>query len=199
MQGGAGGPSLQALGERIYKSGIGVSGKPIAAIDMSGQKVFAPQFHCAACHRTSGYGSREGGVITPPIPASILFQPLHPERTRAFNSMYFQPSVDRDCRAHLSGPHAPRFMTRHHWSACCMMAATDPAGQIAGRRRCQAIVMSVDVEALEFIGDLVGSTDPGVDGKTIHKALILSNSPGLMRDAVPMTSVSASVTTRMSA
>lgn len=167
-------PSLQALGERIYKSGIGVSGKPIAAIDMSGQKVFAPQFHCVACHRTSGYGSREGGVITPPIPASILFQPLHPERTRAFNSMYFQPQSTETAGRIYQGRTRPAYDMAS--LARLLHDGMDPAGQTLTTAMPRFVMSKADVEALEaYLRTLSAAPDPGVDGKTIHMALILSD------------------------
>lgn len=173
-RGNATSPSLQMLGERIYTSGIGVSGQPIAAIDMSGQKVFAPQFHCVACHRPSGYGSREGGVIIPPIPATILFQPRKPDRARAFNSMYFQPQSTETAGRLYQGRTRPAYDRAS--LARLMHSGIDSAGQELTRSMPRFVMSKADIEALEaYLRTLSAAPDPGVDGKTMHMALILSD------------------------
>jgi len=167
-------PSLQAIGERLYTSGIDVSGKPVAAIDMSGQRVYAPQFHCIACHRASGYGSREGGVIIPPIPGPILFQPRRPDRTRAFNSMYFQPQTTENAGRLYQARTRPAY-DRASLSRV-LRDGIDADGQRLTASMPRFVLTKKDVEALEaYLRTLSATPDPGVDAKTMHMAIILSD------------------------
>ncbi|MGC8475136.1 MAG: c-type cytochrome [Acetobacteraceae bacterium] len=62
-----------ALGRRLYRHGISVSGKPLQAVTAAGEPLLGAQGHCVTCHRPSGYGASEGGVLVPPITGPILF------------------------------------------------------------------------------------------------------------------------------
>lgn len=170
----AGQASLEALGQRIYTQGVGVDGKPIAAIDMSGQRVFAPQFHCVSCHRTSGYGSREGGIFIPPIAAPVLYQPLTPSRTRAFNSMYFQQqSTAADGRLY-QGRTRPAYDKAA--LAKLLREGIDPVGQPVPSAMPKFKLSDRNVAALDaYLRTLSARPDPGVDDNSMHFAIIVSD------------------------
>jgi len=177
-------PSLAALGERLYKTGIGTSGKPVAAIDLSGQQVFAPQFHCAACHRNSGYGSREGGVYIPPIVGKVLYEPMTPNRARSFNSMYFQDK-NAEMAARINSAR-----TRPAYDLVTLerllQTGVDAAGEQIPHAMPRFEVSRRDVEALDaWLHVLSGQPDPGVNGKAIQFAVIISDrTPELTRRAL---------------
>lgn len=170
----AGQVPLKALGQRIYTQGIDTDGKPVPAIDMSGQRVFAPQFHCVSCHRASGYGSREGGIFIPPIAAPVLYQPLTPSRTRAFNSMYFQQqNTSADGRLY-QGRTRPAYDKAA--LAKLLRQGLDPAGQPVPSAMPRFKLSDRDVAALDaYLRTLSARPDPGVDDTTMHFAIIVSD------------------------
>jgi mono/diheme cytochrome c family protein len=63
-------------GERIYREGILPSGKPLRATLAGGHAVPGVTFACAGCHRRSGLGALEDGVLTPAVTGAKLFKPL---------------------------------------------------------------------------------------------------------------------------
>jgi mono/diheme cytochrome c family protein len=67
--------SLRA-GERIYREGILPSGEPLRAALKGGHVVPGLTFACAGCHRRSGLGSFDEGVLTPAAAGARLFKPL---------------------------------------------------------------------------------------------------------------------------
>lgn len=180
--------TLAALGERLYKTGIGTSGKPVAAIDISGQRVFAPQFHCTACHRVSGYGSKEGGVYIPPIVAKVLYEPMKPDRARAFNGMYFQDK-NAEMAARINSAR-----TRPAYDLATLgrllRTGVDSAGEQIPHAMPRFEVSQRDVEALDaWLHKLSGQADPGVDATTMQFAVVISDrTPGLTMRALLDTS-----------
>ncbi|MDE2252175.1 MAG: ABC transporter substrate-binding protein [Gammaproteobacteria bacterium] len=71
----AGGARVDA-GERLYRTGLGANGEPIAAI-VQGDVVNATvALACANCHKRSGLGTSEGRNRAPPITAAALFGEL---------------------------------------------------------------------------------------------------------------------------
>lgn len=166
--------SPEELGERLYTQGIGTSGKPVAAIDISGQRVFAPQFHCVSCHRRSGYGSREGGVFIPPIAAPVLYQPLTPSRTRAFNSMYFQQQATASEGRLYNGRTRPAYDKAS--LAKLLRKGIDPVGAPVPAAMPKFDLNDRDVAALDaYLRTLSAKPDPGVDDTSIHFAIIVSD------------------------
>lgn len=164
---------LARLGERLYRTGIGTSGKPVAAIDRSGEKVFAPQFHCVACHRPSGYGSKEGGVYVAPVAAPVLYQPLRPDRARAFSGMYFQQYSDG-----VAGRlHQARTRPAYDRASLgqLLRSGIDPAGSPIPDAMPRYDLSERDVAALDaWLRTLSARPDPGVDDKRIRFAVIVS-------------------------
>ncbi len=180
--------SLIDLGKRLYKTGVGTSGKPVAAIDISGQRVFAPQFHCVACHRASGYGSKEGGVYIPPIVAKILYQPMKPDRARAFNGMYFQDqNAEMSARINSARTRPGYDLTS---LARVLRTGVDAASEPIPHAMPRFEVSDRDVEALDaWLRTLSAIPDPGVDATTMHFAVIISDkTPALTQKAVLETS-----------
>ena len=166
---------LVRFGERIYKQGIGVNGKPLAAIDISGQRVYAPQFHCVSCHRASGFGSREGGVFIPPIAATVLYKPMTPSRTRSFNSMYFQEQSPASAGRIYGARTRPAYDKASLGKL--LRKGIDPAGAPIPNAMPRFDMSDRDVTALDaYLQTLSARPDPGVDDTTMHFALIVSDS-----------------------
>lgn len=64
------------LGEAMYRRGVLPSGQPMKAVVQGDIELTGEMTTCANCHRRSGMGSLEGGVITPPTTGSRLYEPL---------------------------------------------------------------------------------------------------------------------------
>lgn len=177
-----------ALGERLFKTGIGASGEPVAAIDLSGRRVFAPQFHCAACHRNSGFGSREGGIYIPPIVGKVLYAPMVPDRARSFNTMYYQ---DKNAQTETRIKSA-RTRPAYDFAALGRLLRTgiDSAGEPVSHAMPRFEVSDRDVAALDaWLHVLSGEPDPGVDDQAIQFAVIVSDrTPAPTRQALIDTS-----------
>lgn len=54
------------LGEAMYRKGMLPSGRPMRAFVQGDIGLSGGMTACAGCHRRSGLGSLEGGVLTPP-------------------------------------------------------------------------------------------------------------------------------------
>lgn len=51
-----------------------MDGKAVTAVGVGGTILTGTQAACANCHRRSGYGSSEGGMLAPPVTGKLLFR-----------------------------------------------------------------------------------------------------------------------------
>lgn len=65
--------STVELGRRLYRDGIGVDGRPVAAVVQGDVAVDGTVLACASCHKRSGLGAAEGGNRALPVTAPALF------------------------------------------------------------------------------------------------------------------------------
>ena len=70
----AAGPSADP-GEAIYLRGVLGSGKPLTASRGGGIHLAGAEAACVNCHRRSGFGSKEGRTVIPPITGRYLSHP----------------------------------------------------------------------------------------------------------------------------
>jgi ABC-type branched-subunit amino acid transport system substrate-binding protein len=75
------------LGEAMYQRGVLPSGQPMRGTVQGDVEVSGQMTTCANCHRRSGMGSLEGGVITPPTNGARLFQSLQGQQDIPGSSM----------------------------------------------------------------------------------------------------------------
>lgn len=61
------------VGKSIYQTGIGKNGNVITAVSAANTKLKGIKASCANCHRRSGFGSSEGGLLIPSITGNSLF------------------------------------------------------------------------------------------------------------------------------
>ncbi len=62
------------LGKDIYQMGLLPNGKPLQALDKNGLPFKIERTACVQCHRTSGLGTSESGLLIPPITGKYLFK-----------------------------------------------------------------------------------------------------------------------------
>ena len=67
---------LIAVGSRIYREGILISGQPLTGELPGDIKMADTQAACVKCHKRSGFGSSEGGKSVPPLTRNELYQPM---------------------------------------------------------------------------------------------------------------------------
>ena len=78
--------SIEA-GKRIYREGILPSGQPLKAIIQSDIEISGSQLNCMSCHRRSGFGSSESGIIVPPITGTALWRGQEIRRQLLFKNI----------------------------------------------------------------------------------------------------------------
>lgn len=63
-----------ALGERLYRNGIGSGGAAVRATVQEDLVLDSTAMRCVNCHKRSGWGTTEGPVTTPPVVGRVLFR-----------------------------------------------------------------------------------------------------------------------------
>ncbi len=69
----------ERLGQRIYREGILPNGSAISAYVQGDVPISGNLLACANCHRRSGFGSSEGGMLIPAVTPSSLFSDIAPQ------------------------------------------------------------------------------------------------------------------------
>lgn len=176
-----------ALGERLYREGIGVGGQVIEAVSQGDVPLSGTQAACMNCHRPSGLGSSEGGYYVPPIHGPVLFAPRRLDRLRLYPEFFHQIQPD-SFRTRLYQPHmrpAYDLATLARALRHGVDAADQPLAAIMPRYR----LSDGDIVALDaYLHALSATPDPGVAGGTIRMATVFSdNVPAVDRQAMQST------------
>lgn len=155
------------LGERIYREGILPSGKPVEAVIGGDLAVNGRMFSCANCHTRSGLGSAEGGVATPPIAGSKLFQP-------SFFGRDFTPAQRSALSEHYRAPLRRPAYTGETLAAA-LRQGIDPAGRalnpVMPRYRLDDDEMAV---LTAYLKSLSAEPSPGVTAETLRFATVVA-------------------------
>ncbi len=70
----SGNAAAPTIGELIYRRGISPAGIPLSGHREAGASTSGVSSACVNCHRQSGLGALEGGILCPPITAKYLFR-----------------------------------------------------------------------------------------------------------------------------
>ncbi len=70
----AGGDPAVSAGEAIYERGVLGSGLPLVANREGGIRMEGREAACVNCHRKSGFGTREGRIVIPPVTGRHLLK-----------------------------------------------------------------------------------------------------------------------------
>jgi len=173
-----------AAGERLYREGIGVDGRPVAAVSQGDVPLAGAQAACMNCHRPSGLGSSEGGYYVPPINGAVLYAPRKLDRLRLYPEFFhqIQPS---SFKARLYQPHMrPAYDTAGLTRV--LRHGVDAAGQTLAPIMPRYRLSDRDIAVLDaYLHTLSSHPDPGVDASEIRLATVFSgNVPAAEREAM---------------
>lgn len=170
-------PGDPALGERLYRTGLGADGQPVTAITQGDVRIAGDQLTCVSCHRPSGMGTSEGGTYVPPITANHLFAAREANRAlrnERFKEMYKEVQTERfyqDVRkARLRPAYTPETLAR------ALREGLDPAGRALNPAMPRYELSDADAaDIAAYLATLSKGDDPGVEPDTVHFATIVSD------------------------
>jgi mono/diheme cytochrome c family protein len=156
--------SLFAIGERIYREGIGSSGEPIRGAAPGGVVLKGSEGACVVCHRRSGYGGSEGRFNIRPIIGPALFD----EQAVVLHS----PRIKAQLGARLRPPYDDTLLGR------AIRGGVDSAGKPLDTVMPRFNLSEKDVKAVSvYLAALSATASPGVDAEEIHFATVIQ--PGV--------------------
>ena len=155
------------IGERMYRDGVLSSGEPMQALVQGDIPVDSTIFSCVSCHLRSGLGSLEGQVVTYPVDGITLYKPI----TKAWNMRW------------VSGSRYARAMTGDLRSAYndatlaeAIRGGVNPDGKVLNYTMPRYPLGDKDMAIMVFyLKNLSVKASPGVDGKNIRFATIVSD------------------------
>jgi hypothetical protein len=155
-----------ALGERMYREGILLSGEAMPSVVSGDIPVSGTTFTCASCHVRSGLGSVEGGIVTLPINGARLAQP------RYWKFPNLSSEERKDLR--LQTPQARPAYTDEAL-AHVIRVGIDPSGHelhpVMPRYHLEDKDMAI---LIHYLRSLSAAFSPGVDATTIHFATVVT-------------------------
>jgi hypothetical protein len=153
-----------ALGQRIYREGVGVSGEPLKATGAAQTVLSGNSVACAACHRRSGYGTSEGQFDIRPITAGALFE----ESSQVLRS----PRIKAQLGTRQRPPYTEALLAR------AIRSGLDSGGQPLEAVMPRYALGDEDMKAIAaYLTTLSAKPSPGVDAEDIHFATVIQ--PGV--------------------
>jgi cytochrome c553 len=153
-----------ALGQRLYREGIGATGQPLKALGAAQTALAGKDAACATCHRRSGYGTSEGKFVIRPIIGPALLQeqtvPVQAPRVKARVGVSQRP------------PYSEALLAR------AIRTGVDAAGKPLDAVMPRYTLSDVEMKALSgYLFALSAKPSPGVDDQEIHFATVIQ--PGV--------------------
>jgi mono/diheme cytochrome c family protein len=150
--------SLIAVGERLYREGLLASGAPARGLVAGDVPLTGAQAACVSCHRRSGLGSSEGGLVASPLTQSALYRDLTGRRRN-------RPAYTDETLAQA------------------IREGVDPAGQPLDRSMPRFDLPAPEMAALiAYLQTLSADVSPGVTADAIHFATVTT--PGVDASAM---------------
>lgn len=152
--------SLIERGERIYRTGVLISGEVLQARVQGDVPVSGKQVTCVQCHRRSGFGSTESEWRVPPITSGVLYSPKIIAR--------------RGLHASRVEGEGTRPAYTDEYLARAIREGIDPAGRKLDPSMPRFSLPDRDMEALvAYLKSLSAATDPGVSQTELHIATLI--------------------------
>jgi mono/diheme cytochrome c family protein len=153
-----------ALGQRIYREGLGSRGQPIQALGAGQTALSGPAAACVACHRRSGYGGGEGTFSARPITAAALFE----EQSLPVRS----PRIKAQLGSRQRPPYDEALLAR------ALAIGLDSAGKPLEPLMPRFALSDEELQAMAaYLATLSLHSAPGVDAEEIHFATVIQ--PGV--------------------
>lgn len=149
------------IGRKIYMEGRLPSGEPVRGTVQGDVAFTGEQASCTSCHRPSGFGASEGGLLAPPVVGSLLYRP----RTLG---------APETGRVRTEGPG-----TRPAYDRASLARAirdgVDPAGRAFDPLMPRFQLSDADAAALvTYLESLDAGPSPGISESVLHLATVVS-------------------------
>ena len=153
-----------ALGQRIFRDGIGASGQPLKAVGAAQVALAGRDVACASCHRRSGYGTAEGRLIVRPVTGPALRQ---------------EQAIDvQSVRGRARIGVSPRPPYNEALLARAIRSGIDTSGKTMAPAMPRYVLTDVEMKSLvTYLFSLSTQPSPGVDDQDIHFATVIQ--PGV--------------------
>jgi len=160
-------------GRRVYRDGQLASGASLRGVLENDVEVRAEAASCARCHRPSGFGSNEGATLVPPITGPALFHSREPRRADMIRRLY-QDVLPDAARASARTPRSRPAYTSESL-AVALRTGVDPEGRPLDPLMPRYPLNDEDMGHLvAYLKGLAVTPDPGVDGRQLHLATVIS-------------------------
>lgn len=173
-------PSPQAdpeLGKRLYRQGILPSGQPLRALVQEDVALAGPQLPCATCHGRSGFGTREGTILVPPITGPALYQTGEALPSTTFSTLY-QAIQPAPVRIQVRSPRVRPAYT-DETLAIVLRQGKDPTGRMLAPLMPRYHLSDADLRHLSaYLQALSATPSPGVTASAIHFATVITDGVG---------------------
>ncbi len=153
-------PDELALGQRIYREGIGADGRPLISLAAANTPLAGKPVACEKCHRRSGFGGTEGQLTIRPITAPAL--------TGQQEVVLHAPRVKAQLGTRTRPPYAQALIARA--IATGVDAAGQPLDPLMPRYQLDAREMKA---ITAYLLTLSAQPSPGVDEREIHFATVI--------------------------
>lgn len=149
-----------AIGQRIYREGIGTSGESLKARGAAQTELNGKTVACVTCHRRSGYGTSEGRFTIRPITGPALFE----AQTVAVRS----PRIKAQLGSRQRPPYTEALL------ALAIRGGIDSAGKPLDPVMPRYAMNDDDLRAVSaYLSTLSAQPSPGVDEEEIHFATVI--------------------------
>jgi cytochrome oxidase Cu insertion factor (SCO1/SenC/PrrC family) len=175
----------EVRGRRIYREGLLPSGGPLRAVIAGDDRVAVEgaRLACASCHRPSGYGGVEAGMLVPPIAAPALFGGQQASAAELIGKLY-REELAQASWTRLRSAAAQRPTYTGETLAAAVRRGTDPRGRALDPLMPRyALDGGAMADLAAYLRTLSAAPAPGVDAATIHFAVVVAGDvePGRRR------------------
>ncbi len=155
--------STPDVGEQIYLHGILGTGAPLVAMHDGGVRLEGAEAACVNCHRRSGFGTREGRVVIPPIASQYLLQASQPASGNQYLSYLDTMHLDQP------PPYSESTLAK------AIRDGVDPRGRELNYLMPRFALGDSDMAALiAYLRKLDRRNAPGVSDTVLHFATIIT-------------------------
>jgi len=162
----AGLPAAEALrlGGIMYHKGQLPSGNPMPALVQGGIEMDGNMCSCTNCHMSSGLGSLEGGIVSPPTSGAKIYAPLRGQKDIPGSTM---------TRSMFKNPPRPAYTDES--LATMMLTGVDPTGRTLSEVMPRYLLDDKEMAIMiHYLRNLSSTVSPGVTREEIRFATVVT-------------------------